>query len=353
MAGTGKLAGLAMTALRSNFSRLERPYKLNFSVTYNCQSRCLTCNIWEIRPKGELTIDEIRRFAERNSYFKWVEISGGEPFMRGDIADIARAFKDSCRDLYLLTMPTNSLCNQSSMEMRLDEILSLGIPRVVMTISLDGYGELHDRIRGVKGNFDKAMQTYRMALRMKQKHRGFDAVFGYTMSKFNQGQFEQTYNAVKQLFPEVTYNDFHINLAQTSENYYKNESSDIRPDGGMAAREIEMFLEHRKKSADPMIIIENAFLKKLVGFAKTGKSPMRSRSLEASLFLDSWGGVYPSIMWNRKIGSIRDVDYDLSKLWKSEPAEAARKDIREGRSPDEWTACEAYQALTGRITSLI
>ncbi|MCL4379243.1 MAG: radical SAM protein [Candidatus Marsarchaeota archaeon] len=353
MAGTAKMASLAMTALKSNFSSLKRPYKLNFCVTYWCQSACLTCKIYEIRPKGELTIEEIRKFAERNSYFQWIELTGGEPFLRSDIVEIAKAFKESCKDLYLMTMPTNSLCNISMVEKRLREILSLQIPRFVVTVSLDGWRELHDKIRGVQGNFDKAMQVYGMIQKLKKEHMNVDAVFGYTMSKFNQGQFEQTYQAVKQLYPDVTYNDFHINLAQASENYYKNEEMDIRPDYGMAAKEVEYFLTKRSRSADPMIIIENAFLKKLVEFAKTGKSPMRSRSLEASLYLDSWGNVYPSIMWNRKIGNIKEVDYDLSKLWHSEPAKEVRKDIKDGKQPSEWTSCEAYQALTGNMLSLL
>ena len=353
MAGTSKFAALAMTALKSNFSSLKRPYKLNFCVTYLCQSRCSTCNIWEIRPKNELAIEEVRKFAENNNYFKWIELTGGEPFLRSDIADIAKAFKENCKDLYLMTMPTNSLCSISMVEKRLREILSLGIPRVVVTVSLDGWKELHDKIRGIPGNFDKAMQVYGMIQKLKKEYGAIAAVFGYTMSKFNQGQFEQTYSAVKQLYPGVAYNDFHINLAQTSENYYKNETMDIRPDSELAAKELEYLLVKRGRSTDPMVIIENAFLRKLVEFARTKKSPLKSRSLEVSLYLDSWGNVYPSIMWNKKIGNIREVDYDLSKLWHNEGANEVRAAIKEGRQPSEWTSCEAYQVLTGNIMSLL
>ncbi len=42
-------------------------------------------------------------------------------------------------------------------ERKLREILSLGIPRVAITVSLDGYRELHDKIRGVPGNYDRAI----------------------------------------------------------------------------------------------------------------------------------------------------------------------------------------------------
>jgi MoaA/NifB/PqqE/SkfB family radical SAM enzyme len=353
MASKQRFASLALTALKSNITRLDRPFKLNFSITYNCQSRCITCNIWEIRPKNELTIDEIREFTKKNGYFKWITITGGEPFLRSDIVEIARAFKDNCKGLYLMTMPTNSLCNPATVEARLRQILALGIPRVAITLSLDGYRELHDKIRGIPGNFDKVMENCRMIKRLQKEYNNLDFVFGYTMSKFNQGQFDRTFQEVKMIFPEVTYNDFHINLAQVSENYYQNGTLDIRPDGPAAADELSGVLKKRKPSLDPMMVVENAFLKKLIEFAKTGKSPMKCRSLEASVFMDGWGNVYPSIMWNKKVGNIRESGYDLVPILSSQASNEVRKDITEGREPDEWTSCEAYQIITGRIASLL
>ncbi len=353
MASNAKMAGLALTALKSNFTRLDRPYKLNFSVTYNCQSRCITCSIWDIHPKDELTIDEIRSFASKNNYFRWITLTGGEPFLRSDIVEIAKAFKDNCRNLYILTIPTNSLCSISMVERKIRDMLQLGIPRMVMTVSLDGHRELHDKIRGIPGNFDKAMDNYRMMMGIKKDYKNFDAVFGYTMSKFNKGEFEKTYQAVKQFFPDITYNNFHINVAQSSETYYKNASLDISPIGEDASIELAQILSKRQKRLDPMHMVENAFLKKLVQFARDGKSPMKCRSLDASLFLDGWGNVYPSIMWSKKVGNIRDVNYELAKLWHTPEAEEIRHEIRAGMEPSEWTSCEAYQSITGSIGSLL
>ena len=347
-----KLAGIALTALKSNFTRLGRPYKLNFAITYSCQSKCITCNIWKIRPTGELTTEEIREFAKKNNYFKWVGLTGGEPFLRGDIVEIVRAFKENCKGLYMLTMPTNSLCNPSAVESRMLQIMQFGIPRVVITVSLDGYRELHDKIRGVTGNFDRAMHIYGMLKGMKKEYPGLDAVFGYTLSKFNKGQFEQTYVEVKKIFPEVTYNDFHINLAQTSENYYANSGDDIRA-GSEVAAELQKISAGRRRTLDPMYLVENSFLKNLAKFAETGKSPIRCRSLDASVFVDGWGNVYPSIMWGRKIGNIRDAGYDLAPLLGNGEARKVREEILAGREPAQWTSCESYQILLGRIKDLV
>lgn len=348
-----RLMSLANTALKSNFVKLDRPYKLNFSITYWCQSRCLSCNIWQIKPKGELTIEEVREFAKKNRYFKWIELTGGEPFLRGDIVEIAKAFKENSNGLYILTMPTNSLCDHGLVERKLREILALGIPRVAITVSLDGYRELHDKIRGIPGNYDKAIDMFKRLQTLKKEYSNLYFVFGYTLSKFNKGEFAKTFEEVKKEIPDLRYNDFHINLAQISSNYYGNANDDIKVNNLEVVSELESVLKHREFELGVIPMIETAFTRKLVEYAKTGSTPMKSRSLEASLFMDSFGNVYPSIMWDKKIGNVKDVAYDLSQLWNNETAKEIRADIASGKEPNQWTSCEAYQMLTGNLISIL
>ena len=349
----GKLVGITATALRSNFGELEHPYKLTFSITYKCQSRCLTCNIWEMKPTNELTLQEIQEFAKRNNYFKWIEITGGEPFLRGDIVDIVKAFNENCKSLYIVTMPTNSLCNPSMVLGKIEEILNLGIPKLSITVSLDGYRELHDKIRGIPGNFDKAMVIFKGLKELQKKHSNLFMVFGYTMSKFNQGKFQSTVEGVRREIPEVTYNDFHLNLGQISDIYYSNTDLDLSAARDVVAGEIAATIKKRKFQIGAIPAIEGVFLKRLVDYANTGQTPIKSRSLDASLFMDSYGNVFPSIMWGRKIGSIREAEYSLEPIWHSKDADEIRELIKEGKEPSNWTACEAYQAIVGNVVNFI
>lgn len=345
-----------MTGLKSNFVRLDKPYKLNFAITFWCQSRCTHCNIWEIKPKGELTLDEIKEFAKKNSYFKWVELTGGEPFLRSDIVEIARAFKENSKGLYILTMPTNSLCNHDMVIKKITEMLQLKIPRVAITVSLDGYRELHDEIRGVQGNFDRAIEMFKRLRELKKSHPNLFFVFGYTMIAKNQGQFMKTYEAVKKEIPDIKFNDFHVNLGQLSDNYYQN-SSQIGvikiDDRELVANEIKELIKHREFELSMIQRIEEIFLSKLVDYARTGVQPMKSRSMEASLFLDSWGNIYPSIMWNKKIGNVREIGFDLANVWNSPAALEVRKEIKDGKEPVQWTSCEAYQTIIGNVSTFI
>ncbi len=347
-----RMLGLAAIALKSNFTRLALPYKLNFSVTYLCQSRCLTCNIWQIKPKNELRIDEINEIAEKNNYFKWIEITGGEVFLRNDIVDIARAFYKNSKHLYIMTMPTNSLCNPDMEISKIEEILEMGIPRFAITLSLDGYRELHDKIRGINGNYDKVINMYKRLLQLKTKYKNLYFVFGYTLSSMNQGKFFETFNAVKNDIPKIKYNDFHINLGQISSNYYRNDSMQIAPDSNSVSEEISKIVKSREGQFSAIQMIENTFLKNLSKYAATGVPPIKNRSIEASVFLDSYGNLYPSIMWDLKLGNVRENNYSITDILNSKAALDAKKIISDGGDPKHWTSCEAYQSIVGNIPSI-
>lgn len=348
-----RFLGLGFTALKSNLTTLDKPYKLNFAVTYRCQSRCLTCNIWQMRPKGELELWEIQEFAKKNRYFKWIELTGGEVFLRNDIVDIARAFAENSKGLYILTIPTNSLCNHDMVLKKLKEILELGIPRVAITVSLDGSREMHDMVRGIVGNYDKAIAFFKNLMELKKEYKNLYFVFGYTLSKFNEGRFRETFESVKNDIPEITYNDFHINLGQLSDNYYSNSNVEIKAEKNIVEDEVKWLLKNRRYEFGSIAAIERVFLKNLVRYVETGKTPMRSRSLEASVFIDSYGTVYPSIMWDRKIGNIRNSSYDLAQILKSKEAEEAMKELKSGNTPEFWTSCEAYQSIVGNLRSFL
>jgi MoaA/NifB/PqqE/SkfB family radical SAM enzyme len=345
--------GLGITALKSNFTALGEPYKLNFAITYRCQSRCKTCNIWQTKPSGELTLEEITRFAEKNPSFRWITITGGEPFLRSDIVEIIDAFRRNSRGLYLVTIPTNSLSSRELVLGKVEEIMKLGIPKLSITLSLDGGRGLHDEMRGVPGAFDRVMALAKGLRELQKRYPGLYFVFGYTISRYNVGRLEDTYEAVRKEIPEVNWNNFHVNVAHTSEIYYSNLNMDLKTESAAIARELRGFVRKRGVGANALDAVESVFLRNLVKYVETGKAPMRSRSLDASLFVDSNGNVFPSIMWAKKLGNLRDTGYDLRPIWTGEQAAEARKLLRKGEEPVSWTACEAYQAIVGDLPSFV
>jgi radical SAM protein with 4Fe4S-binding SPASM domain len=105
----------------------------------------------------------------------------------------------------------------------------------------------------------------------------------------------------------------------------------------------------RGRSWHPVAFLERAYLKRVRQYLETGETPMRCHALRSSCFVDSWGNVFPCTIYDRKIGSLRAVDYDLARLWNTAEAAQLQGEIWESSCPNCWTPCEAYQSILGNL----
>jgi MoaA/NifB/PqqE/SkfB family radical SAM enzyme len=128
---------LASRAARANTGRLAFPMKLTFAITYWCNYKCTTCNIWKMKPKDELTIDEIRSFFQKSNRFSWVDLTGGEISLRKDFVDIAEAVLTSCKSLLMLHYPTNGYLTDQVVAYT-TEIAKMRPETLINTLSTDG-----------------------------------------------------------------------------------------------------------------------------------------------------------------------------------------------------------------------
>ena len=76
---------------------IARPMNVTISTTFRCNSRCLTCNVYE-RPVVELTAAEWEKvFISLGRSVTWFTFSGGEPFLRPDLVEIIESAWRYCR----------------------------------------------------------------------------------------------------------------------------------------------------------------------------------------------------------------------------------------------------------------
>ncbi len=312
------------------------PYKLTFAITYHCNSRCTFCNIWKKKPKNELSLDEIQRIGAKADFIKWLNLTGGEPFLRPDIVDIVASF----RNLSLLNLTTNSLV--SNIAPKVEQMMKHVKGKTVVTLSLDGPPEIHDRLRGIPGNFEKVMQRYEELVPLKKK--GLGLYFGFTLSNMNADYLWDTIDAVKQ-YHEISEHDFHLNVYHYSSHYYGNRKA------GLDEKIIKVAEEfmRRKKSLNPVDLLDFNYLVRIRQWVETGKTPMRCKAISSSVFLDPNGNLFPCTIYGRKMGNLRDHGYSLLEIIRSEYAEELRKGIENGRCPQCWTPCEAYQMILGDL----
>jgi len=334
---------LGLNILRSNFSRLPHPYKLTFALTYWCNYKCKTCNIWERKPRNELSLDEIRQFFNTSSRFNWIDFTGGEVWLRKDFTDIVSCALESCPQLALIHFPTNGYLTDKIVA-GVKQIVSLKPSKFIVTVSLDGDERLNDTIRGIKGGWKRQIETY------KKLHaiNGVEVVLGMTISDLNAGQYQRTFEAVKDECPWLTPKDMHMNVAHQSSHYYGNGPDDnFSTDKETILSELRNYRKNLGIPTGPVSLLESRYLGHAETYLKTGVTPMRCHSLRSSCFLDPWGNVYPCGMYDAKIANIRDHDYSLAKIWQLDETRSKQKEIWNLQCPQCWTPCEAYQSILG------
>ena len=147
------------------------PLCLTFFVTSVCNGKCIHClNVG--RPPSTtqvLTPAEVDRIAASMKPFANLLVSGGEPFLRDDLAELLEPFSRHCR-VGQITVPTNA-----SLPDRIETItarLAGTCPdtKLNIRIGIDGPPHLHDEIRGIDGGFEAAMETARRIERLRADH---------------------------------------------------------------------------------------------------------------------------------------------------------------------------------------
>lgn len=297
-----------------------------------------------------MSLSEIERFFQSANHFSWIDLTGGEALLRPDIIPLVEIVLRHSPRLYHLHLPTNAVSATLTIQ-RIQEILALGPPKLTITLSLDGPPALHDKIRGVEGNWQSVMAVYRYF--MHQSDPRLQLFFGFTLSDYNLGGFSATVRAVQELFPDVDVRQWHMNLAHHSEHYYGNGATLLQTMANRDAwiAEITAFRERKQGFFDPVAFLEGRYLTHAVHYIRTGQTPMPCKALLASLFMEADGNCFPCSIWNRPLGNIRDFDYNLHRLLAAESVSMARQEIKAKQCAHCWTPCDAYPTILGQLFS--
>lgn len=339
------LLGVALA--RTAVYRPSAPLKLNLCLTYWCQYKCKTCNIWQRKPTDELTTEEIVRLVDENPNINWLDLTGGEIFLRRDIDAIFEAIVTGWSRLAILHFPTNGFQTDRIVS-SVERIAGRGPARTIVTVSVDGDEALNDDIRGIKGGFRRQMETFRALRRIP----GVITALGMTLSTHNLGQFDRTFAACARECPGLGVDDIHLNVAQRSSHYYANtDLAAVDPDPMSARAEIKKYRNLRGHARTPQQFLENTYLRHLDRYLETGRTPMPCHALRASCFIDPWGVVYPCITYSRPIGRLRETGMRLDPIWNDAKTARVQQEIWNGQCPQCWTACEAYQSILGNALS--
>lgn len=140
------------------FNINKKPISFSFNNTERCQSRCITCSGWqtpiEMKQK-ELSIEEWKQILFK--MHNWIGdyefiISGGEPFLRNDIyemADYASKLGDT----------VNVITNGLSFVNKLDELLESSFKNITFSLNSIKNPSIHNKSRGLDDAFKKTINA--------------------------------------------------------------------------------------------------------------------------------------------------------------------------------------------------
>lgn len=318
------------------FGRSQPFYDLIFQITNVCNSRCITCFNWKILNKEldrELTLEEIDRFTKKIGKLDTVTIGGGEPFLRRDLPEIVDLFEKN-NNVSVVAIPTNCLPLENILT-ETERILKKFKGRLKIGLSLDGIGETHDKIRGVKGNFKKFLKTYRGLAKLKEKYPRLRLRICSVILNANVNQIPKMINYVKKNLPMANYHGLEL----LKGDYNQEKVKAVSPEEferiiGLIEKENKNERNFYKRVTSP--IIQRLFLDIL----KKKKQLIPCRISSFYPVIDASGNVYPCEQ-REKIANLRDFDYDLNKIWQSAKAKRARKSIKRKEC---YCTHSAYQA---------
>ncbi len=152
-----------------NYRNLPSPPFLILFINSICNMKCDHCFYWsKLNRRDDLTKDEIVGLSRSLGRIENLNLSGGEPFLRKDFAEICRQFieQNKVRQIYV---PTNGWYTEKTVE-QISSILDRDdLNLFVVELSLDGMPEFHDKFRVAPGSFQRSMQTYDALAKLQER----------------------------------------------------------------------------------------------------------------------------------------------------------------------------------------
>ena len=308
--------------IKHSLDKHMQPTFLVFQLTDMCNARCKMCGIWKKKPGKELSAADLEKSIVKNKdLFKsvrWVNLTGGEPFLRTDYLDVFNVLSGLPK-LEGIAIPSNGISTKTVVEKVKKSIASLREDRFLsVTLSIDGFEKTHDSIRGMKGAYKAVMSTLDELLKIKEKRPNFNVGVQPTITKLNIDEIEDFYKYMKKKTPSI---GFAVSLE--SEGYYGNVGDEAVLSSEDKLRIVSLLRKYAYK--DPQYAY---YYTKLADLFESGKRDFICLAGYITMFLDPEGNlsVCPILSENSnyRFGNIL-TDYDL---WFDDKAAKIKKRLK-------------------------
>ncbi len=286
------------------------PTDISIITTYRCPMRCQMCNIWQnpTKKEEEITAKDLKILPN----FKFVNITGGEPFVREDLGEIV--------ELMFTKSPRIVISTSGWFEDRVIDIAK-HFPNIGIRLSIEGMKAKNDELRGREGGFEKGVRTLRRLREMGVK----DVGFGITVSNHNSADMLELYELAKELDMEFATAAFH-------NSFYFHKYDNVITNKDEVTSNFMKLIEMQLREPHPKSWFRAYFNMGLINYINGGKRLLPCEAGTVNFFIDPWGEVYPcngleESKWKKSMGNIRKAE-KFEDIWFSKEADEVRELVR-------------------------
>lgn len=285
------------------------PTDASIIITYRCPMKCSMCNIWQnpTNKREEITADDLKSLPR----LKFINITGGEPFIREDLAEIV---EECYRHTDRIVISTSGWFD--------DRVIDLArrFPKIGIRISIEGLSQKNDELRGRQGGFDKGLRTLLTLKEMGLKDIGF----GCTVSNHNSADMLALYSLSRSLGMEFATAAFH-------NSYYFHKDDNVITNRDEVCGNFEKLVNMQLSENHPKSWFRAYFNMGLINYIEGKRRMLPCEAGTANFFIDPWGEIYPcngleSKYWKKSMGNIHDGDF--MTVWNSPQADEVRSLVR-------------------------
>ncbi len=305
----------SITKIISNIF-LRKPIFNVIFLTNRCNLNCKMCFYTEREPRDELTTDEYIKLANSMPPQWYLMFTGGEPFIRKDVYEIATAFIK--RGASVIHFSTNGTYKD-----RLIDVVSRLASEnkktsIVVCISIDGDEATHEYIRQVKGCYNKAVESIKALIELKKSNTNISISVNFTMSSFNQHKWKDTIAYIKNELAVDT-----VSIAATRGQTYDKTAVEFDEEEYNKAIE---YIKHdnRKNYKSKLLYAMSTFKDSLqtdtIYQILKNSPPSWYYCLAGTVFsvISETGDVYPcEMLVGTKLGNLREHDMNYTKVMES------------------------------------
>jgi MoaA/NifB/PqqE/SkfB family radical SAM enzyme len=255
-------------------------------------------------PDEELKIETIMKLP----HMAYVNVTGGEPFIRTDLKDIVRElYKKTNR----VCISTNGFFTERIIDMAKE------FPNIGIRISMEGLEETNNEIRGLQNGFQRGYSTL-----VKLKQMGVkDIGFGMTVQDKNASDLVELYNLSDKMQMEFA-------TASLHNSFYFVENRNIIHDRPMVAQHFEDLINRLLNSNSPKKWFRAYFNHGLINYIYGQKRLLPCNMSFDTFFIDPYGDVMPCNGTKDKevMGNLNNQTWN--EVWNSRQAECVRQKVR-------------------------